>query len=247
MQENQLLKNRFSELAERAEKRWCWTYSEFLTPAEQAMLCSMKLSVPHTLDGAYPDAERRLAVFGNELDIGYAAQVPIVCLHIAARNAKFADDLSHRDFLGALMSLGIRREMLGDILVSDKQAWLLCLESIADYICSELTQVRHTVVEVTRADELPEAILPQAEARNVVLSSERLDAVIAAVYDLSRSESQLLIRQAKVFINSRAVESTSLLLQPNDLVSVRGHGRFRYSGICRETRKGRLRADVQVY
>ena len=241
------LKNRLAELAQRAEKRWCRTYSEFLTPAEQETVCRMQFPVPCTLEGGFPDAERRLAVLGDADALGCAAQTPIVCLHIAPRAAKFADELSHRDFLGALMSLGIRREVLGDICVADKQAWLLCLDSIADYICEQLTQVRHTAVDVSRAEALPEMLLPQPESRTVVVASERLDAVIAAVYNISRNDSQLLFRQAKVFVDSRMTENTSMSLRPGSIVSVRGYGRFRYEGIDRETKKGRLRVDVQVY
>jgi len=248
MQNDELkLKNRFEELASRCSDRGCYSYSEFLTSAEQDALCHLRLTVPFTLEGGYPAAERKLAVFGSQELCGYEEATPICSLSIEPTSPKFADELTHRDFLGSLMGLGIRREILGDIIISENRGCLFCLDSIADYIIESLTQVKHTAVAVSRTVAPPLSAMQLPEMTALVVASERLDAVIAAVYKLSRSESQHLFEQKKVFVNSRTEESVSFTLDAGDMVSVRGFGRFIYEGTEKETRKGRLLINVRIF
>jgi len=248
MQNDELkLKNRFEELASRTSDRGYYSYSEFLTSAEQDTLCRLHLTVPFTLEGGYPAAERKVAVFGSQDLCGYEEPTPICSLSIVPTSPKFADELNHRDFLGSLMGLGIRREILGDIIISENRGFLFCLDSIADYIIESLTQVKHTTVLVSRIETPPLSATQLPEATALIVASERLDAVIAAVYKLSRSESQHLFEQKKVFVNSRTEESLSFTLDAGDMVSVRGFGRFIYEGTEKETRKGRLRINVLIF
>jgi len=248
--DTELLKKRFTELARRAFSQQRYMYSEFLTLAEQDALLGMRFdaaSAPVSLDGGVDTAERKLAVFGNEELCGYAEEPPIACVSIAPLSRKFADALTHRDFLGALMALGVRRGVLGDILLHENCGYLFCLESVADFIVSEFNQVKHTAVKCEIIASLPDIAVKEPEARSVNVASERLDAIVAAVYKLSRSESQALIEQGKVFVNSRLTENTSLEPPPGAIVSVRGFGRFIYGGAAKETKKGRLFVDVRVY
>ena len=109
------LQKRFSELAARANGRGRYTYTQFLTLAEQDVLRKLErqLDAPFRWMGGYEAAERRLACFGREEDMGYPADSPICCLRIYPASRKFAGDLGHRDFLGSLMGLGIERRLLG--------------------------------------------------------------------------------------------------------------------------------------
>ena len=93
----------------------------------------------------------------------------------------------------------------------------------------------------------PENALPQPKDAQIVVASSRLDALVAAVYRLSRSESQALFERELVFVNSLPARSPGFDAKPGDLISVRGHGRFYFDGIDRETKKGRLRANVRVF
>ena len=244
--ERQQLINRFEELADRADKQGFWTDTEFLTLAEQDTLCSLRLAVPYALHAGYPDGERKVAAFGSEELFGCQYPSPIVCVKIAPASQKFADQLTHRDFLGALMGLGVRREVMGDILISDNVGYLFCLESIAPYIIDTLTEVKRTTVRCALS-EPPTALLQPPPITSVVIASERLDAIISAVYQLSRSGGKELIQQGRVFINSRLVQSAAASLYPGALISVRGKGRFVYEGIERETKKGKLRVKVRLY
>ena len=246
MDDDALIKNRLTELAARCSSRGVWTYSEFLTLPEQDILLRLRLDCPVSLFGGTPAAERKIAVFGSPDFCGWEETPPVECVEIRPVQQKFADSLTHRDFLGSLMALGIRREVLGDILIKDNVGYLFCLDSISEYIMSNLTQVRHTTVRCSRS-EPPEELAAPPEISELVMASERLDAAVAAVYDLSRSAARELVEQEKVFISGRRPSGGDTQLSPGDIVSVRGYGRFIYEGPVRETRKGRLRAAVRIF
>ena len=242
------LQKRFSELAARANGRGRYTYTQFLTLAEQDVLQTMarQLDAPFVWMGGFEAAERRLACFGREEDLGYPPESPICCLSIAPASKKFAGDLGHRDFLGSLMALGIKRQLLGDIQIVDGVGYLFCLEEIAAYLCDNLISVGRTTVRCEQC-AAPEQLSQPPEPTEVVVASERLDALIAAVWRLSRSQAQELLERGMVFIDGRLVESAAHTLREGDVVSVRHQGRFRYEGTLRETKKGRLRVSVRVW
>lgn len=236
-----MIEKRFEELNERAYERGYCTFSDFLNMEEQSVLKSTYL--PCTLFGGYPMAERVVAGFGEGLG---EDKFPIACICAKPLMQKFADELSHRDFLGALMNLGIKRELLGDIIVKDNCGYILCLEQIAPYICENLERVRHTSVKCERS-ALPDDINNEPQATEIFAASKRADAVIAAVYNLSRNETSRLIKAEKVFVNSRLVCSISQSLCDNDIVSVRGFGRFVFVKEVKTTKKGRLVLEIKKY
>jgi len=245
----ELLKRRFAELARRALNQQRYTYSEFLDLAEQDSLLRMKCadSAPFSMLGGYDGAERKLARFGSEKLFGYTEVPPIEFVRIAPLSKKFADALTHRDFLGALMALGVRRSVLGDIVPHDNCGFVVCLDSVAGYIAGELRQVKRTAVRCEIVAGLPDIAVPAPVSRSVNVVSERLDALVAAVYKLSRKESQALIEQGKVFVDSRLTEDLSYKLNEGSIISVRGCGRFIFEGVSKETKKGRLFVNVRVY
>lgn len=243
----EMLKKRLVELSARADARGRWMYTEFLTLAEQDILSRLRLSAPYLLLGGTDVAERRVAAFGSVELCGYEPEAPICCLELAPTAQKFSDDLSHRDFLGSLMALGVRREVLGDIIIYENKGYVFCLDSISDYISEQLTQVRRTTVSVHPAEDLPPALTTLPEISVLVVASERLDALVSAVYKLSRSESSRLFDQERVFVNSRVAKSSSAMPASGDIVSVRGQGRFKYDGISTQTRKGKLRVELRIY
>lgn len=110
-----------------------------------------------------------------------------------------------------------------------------------------LTQVRRTQVRVATAETPPEEAVRPPEPVTVNAASERLDAVVAAVFDLSRAESQRLFEAERVMENGLTARSASAKLEPGTMVSVRGLGRFRFEEVAGETRKGRLRIKVRKY
>ena len=150
------------------------------------------------------------------------------------------ESLSHRDYLGALMNLGIKREMLGDINIKGKDAYLYCVSHIADFIIDNLSTVKHTHIQCTKTDINDIECSPELEDIEVLSASERIDAAVASLTKLSRSQAVELFRARKIFINSRQMENNSYQLKANDILVIRGTGKFIYQGCGRETKKGRV-------
>ena len=143
--ELQQLKNRFRDLADRSCSQGTYTFTGFLGLDGLDVFHRMEQELSYAgyaLTGGCEDAERRMIRFGEEARLGYEMPFPIVCVHIRPRLARFAENLSHRDFLGALMNLGIERSTIGDIRVGEREAYLFCTDSIAPFICENLRQVR---------------------------------------------------------------------------------------------------------
>lgn len=247
--ELQQLKKRFLELSNRAWRQNLFTFTGFLSLAEQDMLWQAvkEAGAFVSLEGGIAHAERRMARFGNPEDFGYEEPFPICCLLIEPVQEKFADAFTHRDFLGAIMNLGIDRSTVGDILLDQKRAYVFCQETMADWLMENLAQVRHTNVRCHRVESagaLPERKLMPKEEQ---VASLRCDGIVAAVWNLSRSQSQTLFSQKKVFVNGRQQESGSALLKPGDVVSVRGMGKFIFREEKHTTRKGRLVVGIELF
>ena len=250
MDDIRLFKNRMCELSREAYDGGYYTASHFLTLAEQAELVFLRREGAigaYTLKGGFAGAERCLALFGSEELFGYAGEAPCVFLMIAPVQMKFADTLSHRDLLGGLMSLGIRRECLGDIVISGNIGYLYAEETVAPYIAETLKKVRHTDVKVETIDTPPTASMTLPDITELVVASERLDAAIAAVYKLSRQEAETHLQKGLVMIDGRLVQKSAYSLHQGEIVSVRGKGRFLFEGVTGDTRKGKLRIAVRIF
>lgn len=240
------MQKRFEDLASRSFERDCTVYSDFLGLSEISELFAVRFSVPVNLWGGHDAYERAVACFGDREFFEDNSDYPINCIKISPVNQKFADELSHRDFLGSLMGLGIRREMLGDIIINENCGYLFCADSICDYIIDNLTQVKHTTVKCIKFNEIPKNALPQPEKQELIVSSERIDVLVSAVYNLSRSKAQILFNQEKVFVNGIS-KSGSTVANVGDKISVRGFGRFIYNGVLRRTKKNRLVIEILIY
>lgn len=250
--EEELLYKRFIELARKSDDAGYFTFTDFLGLAEQSVFAEAKMkfaSARYTLFGGADGTERVMVRFGDAESLGYEEDFPISIIKIEPKAQKFADRLTHRDFLGAILNLGIERKLLGDIIITDNVGYLFAKQDIAPFIASELSVIKHTSVtcrEISAA-ELPSATLFKTERVKIQLSGERLDAVISKVFSLSREESLGLFRKGLVFVGGRLTENNSYTPKPDDVVSVRGHGRFIYRGIAGLSKKGKLNAEVDLY
>lgn len=248
--EETLLQKRFLELAEKAYARGIYTFTPFLGLAEQDIFTrtERELSyVPHDTFGGAEGCERVMIRFGSEDLCGYEQPFPIVCILAAPVSRKFADKLTHRDLLGALMNLGIDRAQLGDIILREDGAYLFATETIAPFVCDNLNRAKHTSLTCSIAEALPAGNLFTLESRECLVASQRIDGVAAHVFHLSRSELADLIRAGKLFLNGRQCVGGSDLLKDGDVVSLRGHGRFLYRGAQRTTKSGKLSVLVECY
>lgn len=250
METEELLKKRFRELGEKCYRNNQYTFTGFLSPADLACFYEMERElshVPYTVWGGSELCERVMIRFGSEEELGYVEEFPITCILAKPLSLKFADNLTHRDFLGALMNLGIERSTLGDILLVENTAYIFCLTSMAEFIMENLSKVKHTSVLCERAKAVPALTDKDKQEVKIQISSERIDAVVSKVYRLSRSEAIELFRQKKVFVNGRQCENNSQSLKNGDIVSVRGNGKFEYSGTQNMSKKGKMNATVLCY
>lgn len=244
-----LLKKRILELARVAEIRQLTTFTDFFSMNDLHLYYSLRKELPRiesTTYGGYPSAERKIIFFHSE-NVIPNFQERIHCIQITPKNKKFSDDLTHRDFLGAVLNLGIERSKIGDILVDEKEGFLFSCSSISTFIIESLIKVKHTNVNCYFCELDSVDIQPRYKEITGTVPSERLDAMIALAFSSSRTSILSLISGGKVFVNSRIVETNSYLLKENDIISVRGQGKFIYKGLQNQTKKGRYLIKLHKY
>lgn len=236
------------DLCRKSERTGTWQYSGFLSPAEQDdfIRCPETAGYHFMFHGGHEAAERRILAAGDEEECG-APDFPVAVISVAPKSDRFAEELTHRDYLGAVLGLGIERSLIGDILIRDKKAWFFCLDAAADMLTDSLTQVRRTAVKAEKAPpDIPE-LKPVYAPLRLNIASERMDAVVAAFTGVSRGQADKLFDAEKVFINGRTVTSRSARLKEGDILSVRGFGKAVYDGVERETKKNRLWVALRKY
>ena len=241
---------RLKELAERSYNTGQYTFTDFLGLPELSEFYKNEKELHFAspaLFGGCEIAERKVIRFGNENELGYLVDFPIAALSVKPLQKKFADDLTHRDFLGALMNLGIKRQLLGDIFIKDNEAIIFCRDSICEYMIENLTRVKHTSVSVAVTDETGLITAPDAGEKMIQVSSARLDAIIAKTYNISRQEALSLFSSGLVFLNGMECNENAKVPKDGDLITVRGRGRFEFAGTAGLSKKGKLNCRIRLY
>lgn len=248
MNEQELCKKRLIDLSKQANRKGIVLFSDFLNLNEINIYHqSEKLFETKTESfGGVPCAERQMIAFIPDA-LYYEWEYPITALRITPSYPKFAEKFGHRDILGAIMKLGVDRGKIGDIIVGEEESYLLCEEGMAGYFMENLDKIRHTIVRLTECSAKELEICHEFEERDGIITSNRLDSVIACIHKLSRSQASELIRQEKVFVNGKLIRDVTYTCREKDIVSVRGYGRFIYVSECGETNKGRLKIKFQLY
>ena len=237
---------RLMELAQRSWSRGIPCCTDFLDLSGQTAFRRIRHMLPPVetrLFGGAEGCERRIAGFGLMSD----AEFPIACMHIQPTGHRFAEELGHRDVLGALMSLGFERSLLGDIVVRDREGWVFCVDRIAPLIASDLISVRRTSVRCEKVDAPPEGELFRTERRVIQVASERIDALVAHAFRMSRGNAQDLFPAGKVFLDGAECLRADAAPEPGQIISVRGLGRFRFLGAETVSKKGKLNSVIEMY
>ncbi len=192
--------------------------------------------------GGYENSERRV------LGLFYgSAKEDIFPISAIVFRFRKCDKLSHRDFLGALMSLGIEREAVGDILVEDGRCVVFVKSELKDYIVSQIFKIGKVGVNV---EECTDSELPKGRGQEemfFIVSSLRLDNVVAAITGLSREKTKALILAGNISVNFMQSQNISQTLSGNTSLTIRGKGKFVLNDILGETRKGRIKISVIQY
>lgn len=248
MEEEQLLKKRFLDLSKQADRKGIVTFSDFLNSNEQNIFHQIEntLFSNFELNGGYENAERQMVAFLPDA-LYYEWDFPYSCIKIEPAYPKFADKLNHRDILGAVMNLGIERAKTGDILLKDNTAYLFCCESVKDYILQELDRIKHTVVKLSETELAHFSIQPDFAYLSGIITSNRLDAVVACICKISRSAASGMIANGKVFIGGREILHNTYVCKEQDVISIRSYGKYIFDSVSGETKKGRININYRKY
>ncbi|MBR6395633.1 MAG: hypothetical protein IKS09_01550 [Lachnospiraceae bacterium] len=248
--EEELMLRHLKDLADKSYANNHYTFTEFLSLADQSLYYEHERDLKFAgvkIYGGAQGTERNVIRFGDPENLGYEEDFPISIISITPISEKFADDLTHRDFLGALMNLGIKREVLGDLFIKDNKAYLFALNKMAGFITDNLTKVRHTTCLAKEITELPMLAAGEGKEKLIQVASPRIDGVVAKVYNLSRGDAAEAFRARKVFLNGRLTENVSAVLKSGDTVTVRGFGKFILKNEGGLSRKGKTNLNVEVF
>lgn len=210
--------------------------TNFLDPSELVSVQKEVKYVEHCMWGGFDDAERKIIIIGEE-QVDAEKQEFVTVIRIKA-----VEKLSHRSVLGSVLGLGIKREMLGDMLVQENLCDIIVMKNLATYIINNLKFVGRDKVEVSEI-AFSELIVPTNLSKEVktTVSSMRVDAVISAGFGISREKSLALIKGECVKINHVMVKSAVKAVHEGDLISVRGHGRLELQSVGGTSKSGRIK------
>lgn len=154
---------------------------------------------------------------------------------------------SHRDYLGAIIKIGIKREKVGDIIVSKDGADIIVIKDAEKYIIEglkELTRFSKAEFESIKIEELNVGE-PKTQILNIIIPSMRIDSIVSEVIRTSRAKATVIIKEERVFINHELITKGSKELKEKDLITVRGKGRFKVGKILNQTKKGNLVVEIE--
>lgn len=238
-----ILLARVNDLADASLKKQEPQWTDFFDPAEREQAeaaLRWKTGVRYISDGAYAKAERRRLVIYPDYYFSetIVSQLAMILIKPTAVDAK----LNHRDFLGALMSLGIERGKFGDILVLNEQTGQVIMAAeLADFVCSNLSSVGSYTVELTQLD--PEQLqFPDQREKEIktTAASLRLDALAALGFGESRTKIVKEIKSEKIKVNWKTVKNPDQAIEPGAVISMRGRGRVEFREVTGKSKKGRI-------
>lgn len=260
--EDKILKVLFARLDDlcRSAEEGIPRCSCFLSPRELHLagnyLASHGMSTRFIEWGGYEGAERKKIIVLPEYMEGvsiaalsdYDLSPQVTALAVSCSGYV---KVSHRDLLGSILGLGLERDVIGDILLTDGEkieATVLCDESIADYIASNLTKVGRDTVKVKRV-VLTEDRIPKRRFVHITdtVASARLDCIVGAVCSLSRERAREAVVTGLVELDYECEERPDRTVTAPSVISVRGQGKFKINSVSDVTKKGRLRLDADKY
>ncbi len=246
--QEKILLRRLLDLDKRANHSGYYSFSSFLSPSELELGYRAQKHLACTLVavGGYDEAERRLIIFCPDdkpapaLD---ADNYPLRPLKLS-----YKGNLSHRDILGSLMGLGIKREALGDILVLDNCSYIFVVLGIYDFVLSNLRQVGRLEISISPT-EFAEILPAPKRVKEIkaLVKSLRVDAVAAVAFNLSRGEAQDMIGHGLCLVNSRLTTSATKQLAAGDILSLRGQGKAVLKEVGGKSKKERIYIIIEQY
>ncbi|WP_243096826.1 RNA-binding protein [Thermohalobacter berrensis] len=224
-------------------------FTDFLDPYQRRLCYSFLnrfMEVNYHEEGGLEGAERKIIViYPHYMDKSYLeSYIGAIRLDGSFR----FNDLNHRDYLGAILGLGIKREKIGDILVHEKYTQVILHKDIIDYVILNLKKIGKEPVKVKEI-KLHEINRPSEKFKEIIrtVASLRIDSLLSAAYGISRSGSLSYIKNGRVKLNWQPIDTASYKANEGDMISVRGKGRFKLYKVLGETRKGRQRVAIKIF
>jgi len=245
---DELFRNRIQDLVRQQQKRDMLLFTGFLTPEEQAAAASLTRHHPNArFLGGYPGAERRvLALLPSYMEDTAMAEEEV--MGVLLIRTPFSHGLTHRDYLGALLGLGVKRECIGDILVGDQQAQVIVLARMLPFFLENVLQIGRFAAQT---EELPLADIrntpQQTKPIRCTVPQMRLDCIAAAAFSLSRSKMSQFIAQGVVNLNHLPCLKQDHTVEEGDTISCRGLGKAKVTAIGGRSRKDRLWVELERY
>lgn len=247
--EDKLLEAKLGDMADRCERYGCPVYSSFLDEHEcvvaEKWCGGLSSDFGWILNGGFADARRKmLAVYPIYCSLPDEDDFPMKCLTFTYRKE---DKLTHRDFLGSFMGQRLKREVIGDIIVSEGETQTFVTEVAAKAILDSVTKIGRVGVKIT--DDVDFRLDAEQKYKEIsgTVASLRLDCIVSLAANLSREKAAALIRSDRVEINHFTAASVSQELKEGDIISVRGSGRYILYGIDGLTKKGRIHINLRKY
>ncbi len=256
-EEDKLLVAKVLDKIEFSQKRNTVESTEFLDIRQRGMLEKLLQGLKYTnyeVYGGYENSERtmiilypeKLETVFNQKQFDYNNLIQIIRIQLPN---EMRGKYNHRDYLGAVIKVGIRREKVGDILVSIDGADMIVCKDMADYLITSLSELtRFSKSNFTKMNIEEIYIAPQqTEILNIIIPSMRVDSIVSELIKTSRSKVIEIINQERVIVNCEVVIKNSKMLKENDKITVRGKGKFKINKILNTTKKGNLVLEVEKY
>lgn len=246
--EEEIIKKRLLELSRTGYERDIYTFSDFLNLNELELFNTIKNNLygDYEIFGGYSLAQRQMIKFIPGA-VFYEVDFPYEIISIRPKNIKFKESLSHRDYLGSILGLGIERSKVGDIIIEEDEVLCFIHESMVNFIIKNLLQVKRTYIYVSRSDRKMINYEPAFELITGSIQSIRLDTILSLVINESRSKLVRHIECGNVFINSKQVFSNGFKLKVGDIISVRGVGKFEFTNIGGISKRGKQFVEIKRY
>lgn len=193
--------------------------------------------------GGYPDSERKRALIYSSLYEEIDKDYHITIIQ-SVYNPEFTT-ICHRNVLGAICALGIKRNTFGDIIVKDNVITIFVSDEIVEFVMDNLLEINHMKMKWQKVLSFTN-LLEEVKQRTIVVSSIRLDAILSKALNISRNDSADLIKSGHVMINHHEVNSISMSVNPTDIISIRKYGRVTLEKINYTTKKDKINLSISV-
>ncbi len=195
------------------------------------------------VSGYNGDGERKLAAVYPDYISFEQIKMPVIVLRAEIHDK----DVSHKDFLGAAMALKIDREYIGDIIIKENEAFIICHKNVGSIITEELLSVKRSSVSFEVWEQPLNYEKQYSEMRKITVASMRLDSIVAAALNKSRTEAVKLIKQGNVKVNQMDVQQADYEIFDDDIISIRYNGKFKIFCDGGKSRKDRIFVNIAKY